>query len=148
MGLDSTINTFANINNILGSTVGYTKDKAQGASTGEAVMNFGFNVLNGGIRNMTAKEILNNTGSYIGYSINSTAGYGSAEANEKGTQQLMAASLFTSPYGIFGGYMNPYMMNPFGGSIFTGGMFGGCGCSGMSYGFGPQSFFMNRGFYC
>ena len=92
-----------------------------------------------------------NTGSYLGYAINSAAGYGSSEANAKGTSALIGASLLTSPFGIFG-MMNPYSTlygcGPYGNGFWNSGFFGrGCGCNTPFMFGGPTMFGMN-GFWC
>ncbi len=74
MSLDSILYTTSNINAILGSVVGYTQDKNNGVNTSNAIANFGMNVANGMVRNSAAKNIQENTGSYLGYAINSAAG--------------------------------------------------------------------------
>ena len=128
--------TLSNINAVLGSTVGAIEDKKEGASTGQALFNFGNNVLNGAIRNEVAYDIRKHSGSNIGFLINGMAGYGNDEANAKGMQGLFGATLLTSMLGgchggWYGGGMYPMTMGcgPFGGSMFGGGLWGhSCGC--------------------
>lgn len=135
--------TLSNINALLGSTVGALDDKSKGASSGEALFNFGNNVLNGAIRNEVAYDMRKTTGSNLGFLINGMAGYGNDEANAKGMQGLFGATLLTSMLGggcygggWFGGGMYP-MMGPFGGGMFGGGC---CGMPPMSTGgFFPSS---------
>ena len=151
MSLDSILYTTSNINAILGSVVGYTQDKNNGVNTSNAIANFGMNVANGMVRNSAAKNIQENTGSYLGYAINSADGYGSSEANAKGTSALIGASLLTSPFGIFG-MMNPYSTlygcGPYGNGFWNSGFFGrGCGCNTPFMFGGPTMFGMN-GFWC
>ncbi len=137
--------TLSQVNALLGSTVGALNDKNKGASTGEALFNFGNNVLNGAIRNEVAYDIRKTTGSNLGFLINGMAGYGNDEANAKGMQGLFGATMLTSMFGgcygggWFGGGMYP-MMGPFGGGMFGGGC---CGMPPMSTGGflgGPMSF--------
>ena len=89
MSLDNLIYGLSNVNAIMGSALGYSRDKSSGVSTEGAFANFGMNVANGLMRNTVAKGIQENSGSYLGYAINSTAGYGSPEANSKGTVGLL-----------------------------------------------------------
>lgn len=148
MGLDNTLYTLSNVNALLGSAVGFADAKKNGASTGDALMDFGFNIMNGAIRNEAARDIRQNTGSYLGYAVNSAAGYGNPVANAKGTMGLIGASMITSPFGIFGCGFNPYMTSTiYGCGPFGGGFFGGCGC-GPGFMFGGPSFFGVRGFLC
>lgn len=151
MGLDNTIYALSNMNAILGSTLGYVNDKQSGVSTGNALSNFGTNIMNGAFRNAVSRDIQQTSGSYLGYAVNSAAGYGNPVSNYQGTVGTIGAAMLTSPFGIFG--CNPYMMTssiygcgPFGGGYLGGGMFGGCGCNSLGYGMG--SFFSPMGFYC
>ena len=151
MGLDSIIYATSNINAILSSALGYAQDKNNGVNTGNAVANFGMNIANGLVRNSAAKNIQENSGSYLGYAINANAGYGNSEANTKATAGLLGASLLTSPYGIFG-MVNPYSTlygcGPFGGGFYNSGFFGrSCGCNSPFMFAGPTMFGMN-GFWC
>lgn len=128
--------TLSNINNLLGSAIGAVEDKQKGADTGTSIMNFGLNVMNGAVRNEVAYDMRKNYGSNMGFVINNMAGYGSEEANQKGMQGLLGASVFNAmlnPWamggGIFGGgccssmpVMPPVIM---GGGCCGGGMFGG-----------------------
>lgn len=149
MGLDNTLYTLSNVNAILGSAVGFADARNNGVPVGDALMDFGFNVMNGAIRNEAARDIRRHTGSYLGYAVNSAAGYGNPVANAQGTMGLIGASMVTSPFGIFGCGFNPYMTSsiygcgPFGGGFFG----GGCGC-GPGFMFGGPSFFGVRGFWC
>ncbi len=125
--------TLSNINNILGSTLGAVEDKRNGASTGESIMNFGLNLTNGAVRNEVAYDMRRHYGTNMGFLVNNMAGYGSAEANQKGMAGLLGASLFnavvTNPWsygGCCGGFGVPVMTMPvFGGGCCGGGFFGG-----------------------
>lgn len=136
--------TLSQVNNILGSTLGAVEDKQNGADTGTSVMNFGLNVLNGAVRNEVAYDMRKTTGSNMGFVINNMAGYGSEEANAKGMQGLLGASLFnavTSPWmyggGGFwgGGCCAPPPPPPMGGCCCGGGfgIFGGGFMSGPTF---------------
>lgn len=169
--------TLSNVNNLLGSTLGAVEDRQNGASTGESIMNFGLNVTNGAIRNEVAYDMRKRYGTNMGFLVNNMAGYGSAEANQKGMTGLLGASLFnavvTNPWtfggGCWGGgfYSAPMMPMMFGGGCCRGGggFFGGSYMSsgilgGMVNGmplpsslatpyFGSGfSVFANRGFFC
>lgn len=150
MSIEKTTYMLSNMNAILGSGLTYQQRLQDGAPLGAATTEFGLNILNGGMRNEIARDIRRTTGSNMGYLVNSLAGYGTEEANYKGTAGLMGASLFTSmlsPRFGCGSYFGGPMM--FGGGIFGGGMFGGCGCNSMinPY-FGGGSFFARGGFWC
>ena len=123
--------TLSQVNNILGSTIGAVEDKQKGADTGTSIMNFGLNVLNGAVRNEVAYDMRKTTGSNLGFLINNMAGYGSEEANIKGMNGLLGASVFnavTSPWswggGFFGGGCCAPPPMPMGGCCGMG-MFGG-----------------------
>ncbi len=123
--------TLSQVNNILGSTIGAVEDKQNGADTGTSIMNFGLNVLNGAVRNEVAYDMRKTTGSNLGFLINNMAGYGSEEANIKGMNGLLGASVFnavTSPWnwggGFFGGGCCAPPPMPMGGCCGMG-MFGG-----------------------
>lgn len=149
--------TLSNINNILGSTLGAVEDKRNGASTGESIMNFGLNLTNGAVRNEVAYDMRRQYGTNMGFLVNNMAGYGSAEANQKGMAGLLGASLFnaavTNPWaGCCCGFAAPVMPMPvFGGGCCGGGFFGGV-VGGMPLAtpyFGPGfSVFTTRGFFC
>lgn len=99
--------TLSQVNNILGSTVGAVEDKQKGADTGTSIMNFGLNVLNGAVRNEVAYDMRKTTGSNLGFIVNNMAGYGSEEANMKGMNGLLGASVFnavTTPWMFGGGF--------------------------------------------
>lgn len=152
MGLDNAIYALSNANALMGSALGYVDAKNRGANTGDALMGFGFNVMNGAIRNEAAKDIRDRSGSYLGYAVNSAAGYGTPEANYRGTMGLIGASMLTSPFGIFGCGYSPYMMPSMiygGGMGMWGGSFfgGGCGCNN-AFMFGGPTLFGPRGFWC
>ena len=151
MSIDSLIYGLSNVNAIMGSALGYSRDKSDGLSTGGALANFGMNVTSGLMRNSVAKNIQENSGSYLGYAVNSAAGYGSPEANNKATMGLLGASMLTSPYGIFG-IMSPYSTlygcGPYGNGYWNSGFFGGrCGCNSLFMFSGPTMFGLN-GFWC
>ena len=74
MGLDNTLYTLSNINALLGSTVGFTNARNNGVPVGDALMDFGFNVMNGAIRNEAARDIRRHTGSYLGYAFDYSQG--------------------------------------------------------------------------
>jgi len=137
MDLSKVNYTLSNVNALLGSTVGAIEDKNNGVDNGTTLFNFGNNLLNGVIRNEVAYDIRRDTGSNLGFLINGMAGYGNDEANAKGMQGLMGATLLTSMLGgchgggWYGGGMFPMTMGcgPFGGGMFGGGFLGGsCGC--------------------
>lgn len=122
--------TLSNINNILGSSLGAIQDKQNGASTGESIMNFGLNLTNGAVRNEVAYDMRRNYGTNMGFLVNNMAGYGSAEANQKGMTGLLGASLFnavvSSPW-MYGGYCGGFapMMPMYGAGCCGGGFWGG-----------------------
>lgn len=146
MSLDDAIHALSNFNAIAGSINGYNRDKQNGVSTGDAISNVGYNLLNGVLRNEASREILYNNGSYLGYAVNAAAGYGDPVSNYQGTMGTISAAMLTQPYGIFG--CRPmhtsllYGCGPFGGGYWG----GGCGCGRPLFG-GP-SFFGMRGFWC
>ncbi len=118
--------TLSQVNNLLGSALGAVEDKQQGADTGTSIMNFGLNVMNGAVRNEVAYDMRRTTGSNLGFLINNMAGYGSEEANIKGMNGLLGASLFnavTSPWAWGGGF--------FGGGCCTPPPLAMGGCFGM-----------------
>ncbi len=149
MSLDNAIHALSNVNALLGSTAGFATARQNGVPAGEALTDFGFNIMNGVIRNEAAEDIRRRSGSYLGYAVNSLAGYGNPAANYKGTVGLIGASMLTSPFGIFGCGFSPYMTStiygcgPFGGGFFG----GGCGCSN-PFLFGGPTIFGPRGFLC
>lgn len=168
MSLDNAIYALSNFNAIMGGINGFNRDKQNGVPIADAISNFGFNTAGGLFRNSASKAIAQETGSYLGYAVNNSAGYGTAEANAQGTTATINTAMITSPYGIFGAYNNPYMMSsiygygPMGGYWNGGGFFGG-GCGPMMGGFwgggcgcnhgspfimtGP-TMFAPRGFWC
>ena len=98
-----------------------------------------------------SKDIQQTTGSYLGYAVNSAAGYGNPVSNYNGTVGTLNAALLTSPFAFCS--FNPYMMtssiygcNPFNDGFFGSGMFGGYNNFGC--GLGVPSFFSPMGFYC
>lgn len=150
MSIDNLIYNLSNVNAIMGSAFGYVQDKDSGTCTRDAISNFGMNVTNGLFRNYAAKNIQENSGSYLGYAINSAAGYGNAAANVNGTSALLGATLLTSPYGIFGAmpYSSIYGCGPYGNGFWNGGFFGGgCCCKSPFMYSGPTMFGIN-GFWC
>ena len=151
MSIDNTIYALSNINAIMGSALGYSRAKQNGVDSASALTDFGLNVASGAIRNEAARDIQRNSGSYIGYAINSAAGYGDLESNSRAINGLIGASILTSPFGIFG---NPFMTSalygcgPYGGGFWNSGFFGGgCGC-GNRFMFGAPSMFGMNGFWC
>ncbi len=129
MGLSQTNFILSNINAWLGSTANAIEEKNNGADWGTSIMNWGRHGLNGTVRNIVAKDIYERTGgdrfggSYIGYIANTAAGYGTDEADQKGTMGLFGASMLTS-------FANPFCGGWYGGgfcgpSIFGGGYFAG-----------------------
>ena len=150
MSFDNTIYALSNINAILGSTAGYINDKKSGTGTSDAIRNFGYNVMHGAFRNAASRDIQQYTGSYLGYAMNSIAGYGDPVANHKGSIGTMTVAMLSSPFGLFG--CNPYLMTsslygcgPMGGGYFYNGFFPGR-CN--SFGLGIPSLFSPMGFYC
>ena len=148
MGLDNTIYAMSNINAILGSTLGYVNAKQNGVPTGYALSDMGYNLMNGAIRNAVSRDIQQHTGSYLGYAVNSLAGYGNPVANYKGTIGTIGAALLSSPP------CNPFFMTsalygcgPMGTGYWNTGFFGGSCCNPLGFGFGP-SCFSPMGFYC
>lgn len=127
--------TLSNVNNLLGSALGAVQDKQNGASAGESIMNFGLNLTNGAIRNEVAYDMRKHYGTNMGFLVNNMAGYGSAEANQRGMTGLLGASLFnavvSNPWsfgGCCGGFVAPPPVMPmpmFGGGCCGGGFFGG-----------------------
>lgn len=125
MSIDKAMYALSNVNAILGSGLTYQQRLQNGEAVGPATAEFGMNILSGAMRNEIARDIRHTTGSNLGYLVNNMAGYGTPEANYKGTAGLMATSLFTtamSPwnYGC-GGF--------FGGPPMFGSIFGGFGCN-------------------
>ena len=148
MSLDNAIHALSNFNAVMGSFNSMVDAKNNGVPTSDALIDFGFNVSNGVLRNAAARDIHNRSGSYLGYAINSAAGYGNPISNTNATIGLIGASMLTSPFGIFGYGFNPYMTSSiYGCSPFGGGFFGGCGW-GPGFTFGGPSFFGPRGFIC
>lgn len=119
----------SNINAWLGSANNAIEEKNNGADWGTSIMNFGRHAMNGTVRNIVAKDIYESTGgdrfggSYLGYMVNTAAGYGTDEADQKGTAGLFGASMLTS------------MMNPFGG-CYGGGFYSGGFCGPSVFGGG------------
>ncbi len=148
MGIENAIYALSNVNALMGSTLGMVEAKNNGASTGEALMGFGASVMNGVARNEVSRQIQRHTGSYLGYAVNSMAGYGDPLSNYAGTIGTLGAAMVSQPFGIFG--CSPYMTStiygcgPFGGGFysFTPG-FRPFGC-----GLGVPSFFGPCGFLC
>lgn len=140
--------TLSNINAVLGSGVNYIYDKQQGDKSGAAEVNFGLNVANGLARNYIAEGIRRDTGSYLGYTVNSLAGYGDATANAQGMVGLMGASILTNPF--MGGCYGPsvFSYSTFGMAPMMpmmGGYYGGGFCGGSMFG-GGTFFDVNRPF--
>ena len=136
-------NTLSNINAILGSAEGALQDKRAGASTGESIMNFGLNVMTGGVRNQVELDMRQRYGTNLGFAINNMFGYGSTESNMQAMGSLLGASftsaMFSNPFGFYG----------FGMPMFGTGM-------SMMYPTSPRPFwgssnfsvFRQHGFYC
>lgn len=141
MSLDNTIYTLSNINNLLGGTLGYVNDKQSGMSTGYALSNAGFNIMNGAIRNMASKDIQEATGSYIGYAVNSLAGYGNPFANAVGTVGTMNALAISTPMSIWRTSTTCCGSNNWNNGFWGGGYLN-------SFSFGAPSMFGMNGFFC
>lgn len=149
MSIDNAIYALSNVNALMGSTLGMVEAKNNGASTGDALIGFGLNILNGAARNEVSRAIQQSTGSYLGYAVNGIAGYGDPVSNYAGTIGSIGAAMVSSPFGIFG--CNPFMTSAIYGYPYTymGGFFNftpsfnpfGCGL-------GLPSFFGPCGFYC
>lgn len=116
----------SHINNILESSNSALEGKLNGQKAGDILIDFGSNVTNGALRNEIAYDIKRTTGSDLGIAVNNAAGYGSAEANQKGMQGLIGASLFSGLFNNswFGGGCCAPMFPPMGG-CFGGGYMGG-----------------------
>ncbi len=150
MSLDNAIYALSNFNALMGSTMGMVNARNNGVPAGTALMDFGYNIMNGALRNEASREIQRHTGSYLGYAVNSAAGYGNPVSNYYGTVGTMNAAMLSSPFGIFG--CSPFMTSsiygcgPFGGGFFNPGF--GCGFGRFGFGLGMPSFFSPFGFYC
>ncbi len=118
MGLPETNYILSNINAIIGSTAGLLRDKNNGVDPATATMNYSMNVMNGIFRNNVAYDMRKVTGSNLGFTVNSLAGYGSEAANQAGTAGLMNASVLSSIAGPYAGWYR--------GGVFGPSMFGGC----------------------
>ena len=148
MSLDNAIYALSNFNALMGSTLGMVDARKNGVPAGDALMGFGFNVMNGALRNEVSREIQQHTGSYLGYAVNNIAGYGNPVSNYNGTVGTIGAAMVSSPFGIFG--CNPFMTSTiYGCGPFSGGFFGfNPGFSPFGCGLGMRSFFSPFGFYC
>lgn len=148
MSLDNAIYALSNVNALMGSTMGLIDARNNGVPTGDALMNFGYSVMNGALRNEASREIQRHTGSYLGYAVNSMAGYGNPVSNYVGTVGTIGAAMVSSPFGIFG--CNPFMTSTiYGCGPFGGGFFGFTpGFRPFGCGLGIPSFFGPCGFYC
>ena len=138
--------TLSNINAVLGSGVSYIYDKQQGDKSGAAEVNLGLNLANGLARNCIAEGIRRDTGSYMGYAVNSLAGYGDATSNAQGMVGLMGASILTNPF-AYGGFCGPSVFGcaytPVMPMMTYGGYYGGGFCGGSMFG-GGTFFDVNR----
>lgn len=149
MTINDTIYALSNINAILGSTNGFINDRRNGIDTSDALRNFNYNIMHGAFRNAVSRDIQQHTGSYLGYSLNSIAGYGDPIANYKGSIATMNAAMLSSPFGLFSPYLmtsSLYGCGPMGRGYFNFGYFGGNCCN--SFGLGIPSLFSPIGFYC
>lgn len=167
MGLDKVNFALSNVNMLLSSGLNYVQDKQAGDTSGAAEMNLGGNLINGAVRNTIAYDMRRTYGSNLGFLVNNLAGYGTPEANAKGTMGLMGASLFTGLMNPFGyGYgcgmpmfgMSMPMMPMLGGfsgfsafgggfcgpSVFGGGCFGGHNVNMH----GGRNTFIQNNYYC
>ena len=73
MGLDNAIYAISTVNTLLGNALNYNNAVQNGTPRSDALMNLGMNTATGVMRNAVARNIQENTGSYIGYAINSMA---------------------------------------------------------------------------
>lgn len=117
----------SNINNLLGSTNSALEGAAQKQKASDILIDFGKNIMSGALRNEIAYDMKRATGSDLGIAINDVAGYGTKEANQKGMQGLMGASVFNGMLGggCCGGYMGGYPMMGMGGCMGGYPMMGG-----------------------
>lgn len=143
MSLDNAVYAMSNINAILGSTLGYMNAKQNGVPVGNALSDMGFNIMNGALRNAASRDIQQTTGSYLGYAVNSAAGYGNPVANYQGTVGTMGAMMLSMP--LFTSSL--YGCGPYGYGYWNHGFFGG-GCCNNAFMFGGPSMFGCRGFLC
>ena len=97
MSLDNAIYALSNFNALMGSTLGMVDARKNGVPAGDALMGFGFNVMNGALRNEVSREIQQHTGSYLGYAVNNIAGYGNPVSNYNGTVGTIGAAMVSSP---------------------------------------------------
>lgn len=146
MSIDNWIYGLSNINAALGSVMGYVDNKQAGMPTGYALANAGSSLSNGIFRNEMSRQILNHTGSYLGYAVNGAAGYGNPISDYYGTRGTFGAAMLMAPWN----FCNPYMMtSSLYGGFWGGSYFGGCGCNNyFGYGLGMPSMFGPCGFYC
>lgn len=148
MGLDNAIYAISTVNTFLGNALNYNNAVQNGTPRSDALMNLGMNTATGVMRNAVARNIQENTGSYIGYAINSMA---NKTGNETAaTNALMMASIMSSPQMMYG--CNPFVTSsiygcgPYGRG-FVGNYFGGC-CCGTPFMFAGPSMFGINGFWC
>ena len=130
-GINNAIYALSNINALGQSFLNYRDNLKSGTSYADATLGLGFSIMNAGARNLASREIADSTGSYLGYAVNNTAGYGTPEADAKGTAGTIAAAQLSSPWGLFS--MMPsvsYMPMPYMGRPMMGGFFGGIPGSG------------------
>lgn len=147
MSLDNAIYAMSTVNTIMDNVLNLNKSVKDGTPKSDALLNFGMNTANGIMRNAVARSIQQNTGSYIGYTINSMANNGTS--GTAATNALMLASIMSSPQTMYG--YNPFMTSSiYGcgayGRGFVGNYFGGC-CSNPFMFAGPSMFGMN-GCWC
>lgn len=121
----------SHINNLLDCTNTALEGVHKKQSASDILIDFGSNLTGGALRNEIAYDIKHSTGSNLGIAINDAAGYGSRQANQKGMQDLMGASLFTGMFGgmgccngMYGGFPMTGGCYPMGGGypMFGGGM--------------------------
>ena len=145
MGLNDAIYALSNINALMSSTMNYIDARNNGVPANYALSNMGYSIMNGALRNEVSREIQQHTGSYLGYAVNSVAGYGNPVANYNGTMGTIGAAMLSG--GIFG--CSPWMTSslygcgPYGGGYWNSGFLG---CNNFMFG-GPSLFGM-RGFWC
>lgn len=143
MSLDNAVYAMSNINALLSSTLGYVNAKQNGVPTGYALSDMGYNIMNGALRNAASRDIQQTTGSYLGYAVNSAAGYGNPVANYQGTVGTMGALMLSTP--LFTSSL--YGCGPYGYGYWNSGFFGN-GCYNNAFMFGGPSMFGCRGFLC
>lgn len=148
MGLDNAIYAMSTVNTLLGNVFNYNDAVKNGTAKSDALMNLGMNTATGIMQNAVARNIQENTGSYIGYALTSM---GNKTGNTvAATNALMLASIMSSPQMMYG--CNPFMTSsiygcgPYGRG-FVGNYFGSSCCGNPFMFAGPSMFGMN-GFWC